>query len=194
MSLTITNKEFTVFGTKRVVFCDIAFDSSYPTGGEALTPDTLGLSVIGSAHVLPRSGYMFEYDYTNSKLKTYYPSAASAVPGQLDLTTPAFDGTGYATAAQVVTTTDNQTMTLNECAGMWFIADALASSPAVLIVSNTAVAAAAAVLTCNGVPPVTNGGTYKIVKTLGAAGVGSEVVSTADLSAVTSVNAMFIGR
>lgn len=96
-------------------------------------------------------------------------NAASVVAGQLDLTTPAFSGTGYATAGQDVTTTDNQTMALNECAGMWFIADGLPASPAVLILSNTAVAGAPAVLTCNGVPPVTDVGTYKIVKVVGTA-------------------------
>lgn len=86
--------------------------------------------------------------------------------GSLDLATPAFSGTGFATAGQVVTTTDNQTMTLNECAGMWLIADALTTTAPVLIVSNTAVSGAPAVLTVIGTAPVTDAGTYKIVKNI----------------------------
>ena len=93
------------------------------------------------------------------------PHADSAgTPAPLNLASPAFDGTGYVTAAQVITTTDNQTMpAVDSAAGMWFIGDALTSSPPVLIASNTIVAGAPAVLTCIGVPPVTDGGTYKIV-------------------------------
>lgn len=86
--------------------------------------------------------------------------------GSLDLATPAFSGTGYATGGQDITTTDNQTMTLNQCAGMWFIANALASTAPVLIVSNTAVTGAPAVLTVIGTAPATDAGTYKIVKNI----------------------------
>jgi len=93
------------------------------------------------------------------------PHADSAgTPAPLNLASPAFDGTGFVTSSQVITTTDNQTMSaVDSAAGMWFIADALTSSPPVLIASNTVVAGAPAVLTCIGVPPVTDGGTYKIV-------------------------------
>jgi hypothetical protein len=73
----------------------------------------------------------------------------------------AFTGTGFATAGQVVTTTDNQTMTLNQCAGMWLLS---ATQPPCWIVSNTAVAGAPAVLTVYGLAPTTDAGTYKIVK------------------------------
>lgn len=76
-------------------------------------------------------------------------------------TAEAFTGTGFATAGQVVTTTDNQTMTLNQCAGMWLIT---ASQAPCLIVSNTAVTGAPAVLTVYGLAPTTNGETYKILR------------------------------
>ena len=75
MSLTITNREYAVFGSKRVIFCDIAFDSSYPTGGESLTASDIGLSVVEAVFTLTKSGYIFDYDYANEKLKAYYPSA-----------------------------------------------------------------------------------------------------------------------
>jgi len=48
MALTITVPDAgrTVIGNKRLVIGTIAFDSSYPTGGEALTAANLGLDKI----------------------------------------------------------------------------------------------------------------------------------------------------
>jgi len=138
MSLTITNREFSVFGTKRVVFCDIAFDSSYPTGGESLTPGDIGLSVATHVTIAGNSGYVFEYDYTNSKVKAMTPTAAQAAV-TTDKVTIADTGAGNITDGQ-------------SC-----IVDATFRS---------AVDAAAA----------------------------DEVGNTTDLSAVTSVKVMFIGR
>lgn len=70
----------------------IAFDSSYATGGEALTVAQLGLSDDGEVHieVHPSAGYVFEYDHTNNKVKAYW----------VDTTT---DG---AKMAEVASTTD----------------------------------------------------------------------------------------
>lgn len=76
-------------------------------------------------------------------------------------TAEAFTGTGFVTAGQVVTTTDNQTMTLNQCAGMWLIT---ATQAPCLIASNTAVTGAPAVLTVYGLAPTTNAETYKILR------------------------------
>lgn len=78
MSLTITNIEHSALANRRVIFCDVAFDSSYPTGGEALAPATIGLQKIDMMMVPGKSGYSFEYDYTNSKLKAFTPTAAQA--------------------------------------------------------------------------------------------------------------------
>lgn len=119
------------------------------------------------------------------------PAGTLSSSSALDLATPAFSGTGYATAGQVVTTTGNHTMTLNECAGMWFIADGLPASPAVLILSNTAVTGAPAVLTCNGVPPVTDAGTYKIVKNVAQVFAGAALgghVHTITGDAISDIN------
>jgi hypothetical protein len=74
----------------------------------------------------------------------------------------AFTGTGQSSAGQVITTTDNQTMTLNQCAGMWFIS---ATHGPYYIVSNTAVTGAPAVLTVIGDAPTTDAGAYRIVTT-----------------------------
>lgn len=70
-------------------------------------------------------------------------------------------GTGFATAGQVVTTTENKTMALNELAGSLFIG---ATTPPCLILSNTAVNNAPGVLTMYGAAPATDAGTYKILR------------------------------
>ena len=85
-------------------------------------------------------------------------TTAATAPGA---TSDAFTGTGFATVGQVVTTTDNQTMLINACAGMWLIS---ASQPPALILSNTAVTGAPAVLTVYGLAPSTNAETYKILR------------------------------
>lgn len=103
---------------------------------------------------------------------TISPTASSAVPvftgtsplSALNLATPAFSGTGLTAAGQVMTTTSTHTMTLNECAGMWLI-PATGATPPMLILSNTAVTGAAAVLTVQGAA-ATDAGAYKIVKSL----------------------------
>ena len=71
MALTIGSLTYDLAGSKNVVRGTIAFDSSYPTGGESLTPANVGLSTITNLSVSPKSGYTFEYDYTNQKLLAY---------------------------------------------------------------------------------------------------------------------------
>jgi hypothetical protein len=88
---------------------------------------------------------------------------ATAPTSIVDFATPVFSGTGQSSSGQVITTTDNQTMTLNQCAGMWFVS---ATHGPYLIASNTAVAGAPAVLTIYGTAPTTDAGTYKIVRGL----------------------------
>lgn len=46
MALTLANRTTTVEGQKRKVTVDVTFDSSYPTGGEAFTAASLGLTRI----------------------------------------------------------------------------------------------------------------------------------------------------
>jgi len=74
----------------KAVVKTIAFDSSYPTGGETLgTAATaaagaaaLGLSTILFLHASSTSGYMFEYDYAG-KLLAYYGDNNNASDGPL---------------------------------------------------------------------------------------------------------------
>ncbi|MFH2075550.1 MAG: hypothetical protein ABIJ57_09425 [Pseudomonadota bacterium] len=104
--------------------------------------------------------------------------------GSLDLATPAFSGTGLTAAGQVMTTTDNQTMALNQCAGMWLIPVTQATPP-MLILSNTAVTGAPAVLTVQGAA-ATNAGTYKVVKNI--VPVGSNAAEATHTHAITATS------
>lgn len=91
----------------------------------------------------------------------------------------AFSGTGQSSAGQVITTTDNQTMSLNECAGMWFVS---ATHGPYYIVSNTEVSGAQAVLTVIGDAPTTDAGEYRIVKAptpVGTNGASASLTATA---------------
>ena len=74
MSLGITIKGHNIVGNIRQTIATINFDSSYPTGGESLTARNLALGTVDNLQVFPKNGYMFEYDYTNSKLKAYHPT------------------------------------------------------------------------------------------------------------------------
>lgn len=96
--------------------------------------------------------------------------------GDLNIASPAFSGTGQSSSGQVITTTDNQTMTLNQCAGMWFVS---ATHGPYLIASNTAVSGAQAVLTIVGTPPTTDAGAYQILKALTPVGTVSALSGTA---------------
>jgi len=86
---------------QRYVQGQLAFDSSYPTGGESLTAANIGLRVIEHINVQPRSGFVFDYDYTNSLLLAYRTGAATVTAGA----TPA------AALAEVSNTTDLSTLT-----------------------------------------------------------------------------------
>ena len=48
MALTVSLNRPTVFGDAKVASGTITFDSSYPTGGESLTPALLGLTSIAT--------------------------------------------------------------------------------------------------------------------------------------------------
>lgn len=85
---------------KRLSLAKITFDSSYPSGGEAVTAADFGLTYL--ENVVPLGapdGFSFEYDVANSKLLAYWVDTS-------------VDG---AAQAQVANTTD-----LSAVAG-WFL-------------------------------------------------------------------------
>ena len=84
MALTITTPGNAsdvsgVPGNNKYVIKRIQFDSSYPTNGESLTATDLGLE---SIHIViidtESSGYLAQYDYTNSKVEVYEAGADAA--------------------------------------------------------------------------------------------------------------------
>jgi len=158
-------------------------------GNFGMNKEVVALAIVDDS----AEGLVYRYNQANRKIKIFTSSAFTgsalathihaaitagtpagtvAAPvftgtspvSSLDLGTPAFSGTGLTAAAQVITTTDNQTMTENQCAGMWLISVTQTIVPN-LILSNTAVTGAPAVLTVQGLA-VTDAGTYKIVKSL----------------------------
>jgi hypothetical protein len=75
MGITVTKKIFNVSGGRAQVTANLAFDSSYPAGGTNLYPDELfGMHTVEFALISPASGYSFDYDYTNKKIKVFAPA------------------------------------------------------------------------------------------------------------------------
>lgn len=68
-------------GNAKASIVDITFDSSYPTGGESVTPQQVGLEVIQSFICEPNGGYIFEYVRSTKKLKAFVPVNAVAGDG-----------------------------------------------------------------------------------------------------------------
>lgn len=81
MALAISILERGSFGNMNAVIGAVAFDSSYPTGGEALTANQLGLAAVKFIIFEPTAGLVFEYDHTNSKLLAYRQTDPGAVGG-----------------------------------------------------------------------------------------------------------------
>lgn len=75
MTISVTSNEYSVFGNKAIALADVAFDSSYPTGGESFDPETLfGLHDVSLALFESQHGYSCQYDYANKKIKIFAPA------------------------------------------------------------------------------------------------------------------------
>lgn len=87
MALTITRTGdwHGVAGNLRYAYVKVDFDSSYPTGGESLTPADVGMREFVDVKIHPTSGFLFEYDYTNEKILAYTQGAAHATAGSATL-------------------------------------------------------------------------------------------------------------
>lgn len=68
-----------IAGNRRQVVVRLTFDSSYPTGGEAIAAADLGLSRIDALFIQPTSGYVFEYVASTGKIKAYLTGTSAAV-------------------------------------------------------------------------------------------------------------------
>lgn len=74
-SLTLDNRF--KLGNAMAVICDLTFDNSYPTGGEAVN---IPLNVIKRVLIEQQSPYYLEYDHTNKKVKVYRQPTVGLVP------------------------------------------------------------------------------------------------------------------
>ena len=72
MVLPITVNKRGVVGDLRYADVSLAWDSSYPTGGESFTPADAGFDKFYTVTAHQKSGYSFEMDYTNNKVLAYY--------------------------------------------------------------------------------------------------------------------------
>lgn len=96
MALSVAkNRTDTVGRYTKYTTGTVTFDNSYATGGEALLPTDVGLSSkIEFVSFSPASGYVFEYDYANQKVKAYNPTKGGTIPA------------GGAPGVEVASTTD----------------------------------------------------------------------------------------
>ena len=63
-------------GALRMRIVDVTWDTSYPTGGEALTPEDVGLEQIVSFVAEPRAGIVAEWQ--SDKLLAYWSGTAGS--------------------------------------------------------------------------------------------------------------------
>lgn len=101
MALTISGLKKDVVGNKRQHFGLITFDSSYPTGGEALVPADLGLHTIERISFEQGLGFNFEYDYSAQKVKAFCPGIVIGAAGAATLDDFPLTGVGASTARSV---------------------------------------------------------------------------------------------
>jgi hypothetical protein len=83
LTITLAGDWMHSLGDRRAVDALVAFDASYPTGGEALTPANLGLGVIDRLEADPKSGYVFQFDYSAQKLMAFVGDNDAGADGPL---------------------------------------------------------------------------------------------------------------
>jgi len=98
---TITTKGKAALQANFVHSFNVTFDSSYPTGGEALALSTHlaghAILLVKADPVLP---YSFGYDYANDKLKVYEENGTSGVTAEV---APATDLSALTVGVRVLT-------------------------------------------------------------------------------------------
>ena len=81
MAITVTIDEDVSYAPKHdsvEVWASLAWDSSYPTGGEAVSAGDFGLNEVLKIDINPAGGYVFSWDQENSKILAYYGGASTA--------------------------------------------------------------------------------------------------------------------
>ncbi len=109
-AVTVSNRTLVSLGNKRMRLFDVAFDSSYPAGGESLSIRGMGFSAIDQVQIQAKDGYTFEYDTSNNKIKAF--SIAPAIVYEEAHTATAYES-GYSAivldypAAWIINITDH---------------------------------------------------------------------------------------
>lgn len=83
MAISASQVFTTKAGKKRMVATEVTLDSSYPTGGEAITAAQLGLSRVDAVMCSTNTGHVAQYDKTNAKIKMYYADYDAVADGAL---------------------------------------------------------------------------------------------------------------
>lgn len=81
MAAVTVNRSIELGGTDKLYVGTIAFDSSYPTGGEAL--DATANEQLDYVFCTHQGGYSFAWDAANQKLLAYYCDYDAGADGPL---------------------------------------------------------------------------------------------------------------
>jgi hypothetical protein len=76
--LDVKIKKRSLIGNLRSTIAEVTFDSTYPTGGEEINPQSLGIHGLDFVLATPSDGYLVEFDHATNKLKVLTPTNASA--------------------------------------------------------------------------------------------------------------------
>ena len=191
MALAISNSKTSVFGNKRISNFDVAFDSSYPTGGEPLSLSNLGLSEVDIVLISQKSGYMLEYDYTNKKVLAYR-SAGFTPAGSV--AAPVFTGDALATHTHKQQIATGATAAADSTSGA--LAKNAAGTETVVRLMGTAISTTYELGESEAKTAGTPAGTNNAPAFTGTAVAAAaliEVANTTDLSALTGVRILAIG-
>lgn len=101
MALAFTNLVYNHVGQQTMVQGTLAFDSSYPTGGEPVTAAMIGAGVIDHMSVPPHMGMSFEWDKTNSKILAYVQGVTIGAAGAATLDDFPISGLGSTASTSV---------------------------------------------------------------------------------------------
>ncbi len=190
MGLTISSINKYGVGNRWHVTAQIAFDSSYPTGGEELLAASLGLKSIEFMLIENKSGIVFEYDYSNYKVKGY--RTAAATPSGT-VSAPVFTGSALATHTHDLKVIGGAAGGIDEPLGVEGT-DTLAKDAATdrtIVGANSATKGGVVAIT-GGTPAGTNSAPTFTGAAIAQAAL-AEVTNATNLSAVTGVRIFAIG-
>jgi hypothetical protein len=90
MAVTLSNQDFSVIGDKRVTRGQITFDNSYPTGGEVITTQQVGLAnilnmIIENPVSSTPTTRMCTFDNTNLKFMLFTSSDGLQIANGTDV-------------------------------------------------------------------------------------------------------------